>query len=52
MERIVKAHEVILKAMAGSLKWSRERYQESGCGWLHGRRKVAPRSQARPEDAE
>ena len=58
MERMIKVQEVILKAMAGSLKWWeaaeiigvsdrtmrrwRERYQEGGYDGLYGRRKGQP----------
>jgi transposase len=58
MERMMKGQEVILKAMAGSLKWWeaaeiigvsdrtmrrwRERYQEGGYDGLYDRRKRCP----------
>ena len=58
MERMMKVQEVILKAMAGSLKWWeaaeiigvsdrtmrrwRERYQEGGYDGLYDRRKRRP----------
>jgi transposase len=57
MERMMKVQEVILKAMAGSLKWEaaeiigitdrtmrrwRERYQEDGYDGLYDRRKRRP----------